>query len=80
MEALTHKEQLRSELAKHSSLSEEEQDSKTIADLCSQLDSLQVQLTKRESSNQALTEKLTESNVRGSLYLSVSLLLVVTGY
>ena len=80
LEALTHKEQLRSQLAKQSSLSEEEQDSKTMADLRSQLDSLQLQLTKHESNTQALTEKLTESNVcETSLCLSALLSLVIAG-
>ena len=75
MEALTHKDQLRSQLAKQSSLTEEEQGSKTMADLRSQLDSLRLQLAEHESNTQALTEKLNESNVGG-----VSLGIIVTCY
>ena len=75
LEALTHKDQLRSQLAKQSSLTEEEQDSKTMADLRSQLDSLQLQLAEHESNTQALTEKLNESNVG-----EVSLGVIVTCY
>ena len=74
LEALTHKDQLRSQLAKQSSLTEEEQDSKTMADLRSQFDSLQLQLTEHENNTQTLTEKLNESNVgRVSLCIIVTL-------